>query len=101
MSGNSYKMAKRINDPATLIIWSVHWVFPIFMGVGAGFVFDQVLLFSMFGMGWFIALRFVEARFPKGYLAHLIWWHLGVCPGFIDDDKPSVPNPMRKEFTQL
>jgi len=100
MSQNSYRRCRRINDPPTLVLWPAHWIIPIFMAVGASFVIGHTMLMLSVGLLWFIVIRILESRYPRGYLAHLIWWKLGACPGFVDDDKPSVPNSMRREFTQ-
>jgi len=99
-SNKPYRMARRINDPPTLFFWPIHWVMPIFMAVGASLVLGHTMLFLSLGVAWFVIIRVVETKYPRGYLAHLVWWKLGTCPGFINDDTPSVPNPMRKEFTQ-
>lgn len=98
---NVYRMARRINDPPTLILWPVHWVLPIFMAVGAALVMGNIILFLALGFGWFFTVKTVEAKYPPGHLTHLVWWKAGTCPGFIDDDTISVPNPLRREFTQL
>ena len=93
---NEYRNPKRINEPLTLILWPMHHILPPMMMLGLGLVFGNPILLVLIGMIWFYLIRYIEARYPRGYLLHY-WWYNGLSAGFLKETR-SVPDPFKRKF---
>lgn len=92
-----YRLPKRINEPLTLIFWPIHYVLMPLMCVGFGIIIDQTIPLFVVGMIWFFLIKFLETRFPKGFLNHFLYWS-----GFAFHIKESkmMPDSFKREFYQ-
>lgn len=93
----SYRLPKRINEPLTLIFWPVHYVLLPLMSVGFGIIIDKTLPMLLIGIFWFFLIKYVEARFPRGFLNQYLW-SKGCAPHI--KETHATPEPFKREFYQ-
>jgi conjugal transfer pilus assembly protein TraL len=93
----SYRLPKRINEPLTLIYWPVHYVAIPLMSVGFGIIINKTLPLLFIGIFWFFLIKWLEARFPRGFLNHFLWWN-GL--GFHIKETKSTPDAYKREYYQ-
>lgn len=95
---NEYRLPKRVNDPILLWFYPLQQVLPLFFSIGAIAIMGHTLLFLSFGFAWFFLFDYIEARFPRGFLLHQVYW-AGLTKGFVKETK-TVPDAMKREFFQ-
>lgn len=93
----SYRLPKRINEPLTLIIWPIHYVLVPLMCIGFGIIIDKSFELIIVGVVWFFVLKYVETRYPKGFLNHFLYWK-GLS--FYMPESKYTPNSFKREFYQ-
>lgn len=90
-----YRIPHRINEPRTLIFFPIHHILPpaglLFLGVLTG----SAVLFFALGVAWFVIIKHVEERYPKGYLLGRMYWSGWAV--FLRSSK-WFPDPMKRNY---
>lgn len=84
----------RVNDPKMIVFWDVTEVRPIMIALAFGVLMDQANIALILGIVAFILTRKLNAKFAKGFLSHLMWWH-GLLPMA---PTCSMPDPYLREI---
>ncbi len=87
------KIARRVDEPPHLLLWSADEIAPMLLGLTIGIVLAQAVLFFLIGL----AITKVYARFrdnhPDGIILHLLYWS-----GLLSTKARSMKNPYIRRF---
>ena len=69
---------KFIDEPPTVLLWSVDEIAPIAVGLVMGMFLGRALIFTALGFAVTHVYRRYADRSQDGFLCHLLYWH-GFC----------------------
>lgn len=84
----------RVNESMMVIFWDVDEVRPIILSFALGVPFDIVNYAVPLGLVYFFIARKIKAKYAKGILSHMSWWH-GLLPM---KTTRSMPDPLVREL---
>lgn len=72
------QIARFIDEPPHFLLWQIDELAPPLLGLMAGIIADNVLLFLIFGFVCNFLYRRFRDNHPRGYLIHLAYYYLGL-----------------------
>ncbi|NMR84096.1 type IV conjugative transfer system protein TraL [Vibrio parahaemolyticus] len=90
LRSDQHYLPMRVNEPMMVIFWDVDEVRPIILSFALGVPFDAINYVLPVGLLYFYVARRIKAKYAKGILNHIAWWH-GILP--MKTTRP-MPDPL-------
>lgn len=87
------KIPKRIDEPPTLLLWTIDELIPVVIGLLVGIMANQALIFTCIGLLLTRLYKKYRDNHPDGYFLHILYWY-----GFGFIKARSFPNPFVREL---
>lgn len=87
------ELPKYIDEPPTILLWSIDEMAPFIIGLVLGMFLGQALVFTIFGFLITKIYRKYLAENPDGFVNHWLYWH-----GFTFFNSTTIVNPFEREF---
>ncbi len=87
------ELPKYIDEPPTILLWSIDELVPFILGLVIGMQIGQALICTLLGL---IVTRVYQRYLhqnPDGFVNHWLYWH-----GLTFSESRSVPNPFERDF---
>ncbi len=86
-------IARYVDDPPHFLLWQIDELAPPLLGLMAGILSDNVMLFLLIGFACNFLYRRFRDNHPRGYLVHLSYYYLGLSLR-----GRNFPNPFQREY---
>lgn len=87
------KIARRVDDPPHLLLWSADEIAPMLLGLVIGMIIGKAFICFLVGL----AVTKIYSRFrdnhPDGFLLHLLYW-----AGLLTTKARSMRNPFIRRY---
>jgi conjugal transfer pilus assembly protein TraL len=87
------ELPKFIDEPPTILLWSVDELAPFIVGLVIGMQLNQALIFTIFGLLLTKVYRRYLDQNADGFVNHWLYWH-----GLTFSNAKTQPNPFEREF---